>query len=164
MEKHFHLKNILLSLIEEIKKQDFLVYFRKMSILEIGKDEIVFGTVSAFMKDNIEAKFMNQILLATQKEFGETITKISFKVDSNIDNPSNTDCVDCTTFYKSTLKQVKKDEKLSYMSVTMQQKKSVNDRYALNNFIVGADNQLAFSACEAVSRNPGKSYNPLYIY
>lgn len=29
---------------------------------------------------------------------------------------------------------------------------------------MGADNQLAYSACEAVTKNPGKSYNPLYIY
>jgi len=40
----------------------------------------------------------------------------------------------------------------------------MNSRYSLSNFIVGPDSQLAYSACDAVSRNPGKSYNPLYIY
>lgn len=164
MQKHFHLKNILITIINEVKKQDFLVYFRKMSILEIDEKEIVFGTVSTFMKDNIEAKFTNTILLATQKELGDNIEKISFKVDSRIDNPSNSDSIDCTVFYKENQKQTKKDEKLSYTTLPMQQKRTVNDRYTLKNFIVGADNQLAFSACEAVTRNPGKSYNPLYIY
>jgi chromosomal replication initiator protein len=41
---------------------------------------------------------------------------------------------------------------------------SVNDRYTLDNFIVWPSNQLAYSASEAVVKNPGKSYNPLYIY
>jgi len=167
MEKHFHLKNILISLISDIKKQDFLVYFRKMSILEIDEDSVIYGSVSTFMKDNIEAKFFNTLLLATQKEFWDNIKSISLKVDAEIDNPSNADSIDCTQFYKQSQKQTKKEEKLSYSSIPMQQmqqKKGANDRYSLINFIVWADNQLAFSACEAVTRNPGKSYNPLYIY
>lgn len=40
----------------------------------------------------------------------------------------------------------------------------VYDRYTLDNFIVWPSNQLPFSACEVVVRNPWKSYNPLYIY
>ena len=35
MEKNYKVKNILSNLIKEIKKQDFLVYFRKISIVEI---------------------------------------------------------------------------------------------------------------------------------
>ena len=41
MEKYYRLKNILLSVIDDVKKQDFLVYFRKMSILEVNEKEIV---------------------------------------------------------------------------------------------------------------------------
>jgi chromosomal replication initiation ATPase DnaA len=36
----------------------------------------------------------------------------------------------------------------------MREKKNVNSRYSLSNFIVGPDSQLAFSACDAVSKNP----------
>ena len=164
MKKHYHLKNILSSIIEDVKKQDFLVYFRKMSILEIKKDRVVFWAVSSFMKDNLEAKFINKILLATQKELGEKIKTISIKVDSEIDTPSNSSTIDCTVFYKENHKQTKKQEKSSYGNVTIKSKKTVNERYTLNNYIVWPDNQLAYSACEAVSRNPWKSYNPLYIY
>jgi len=42
MDKYYKLKNILGNLTEVIKKQDFLVYFRKISILEITQDEVVF--------------------------------------------------------------------------------------------------------------------------
>jgi len=165
MEKHYKLKNILTHLIESVKKQDFLVYFRKISILEISDSHVVFGTVSSFMKDNLQAKFNTLVLEASQKELWKKITSISFLVDSSIDNPSNTNAVDCQEFYKETLKSNKIADKKSRNSVSpIEQKAGAHMRYTLNNFVVWADNQLAFSACEAVSKNPGKSYNPLYIY
>lgn len=166
MEKHYKLKNILTEIISSVKKQDFLVYFRKISIVEIKDTSIVFGTVSSFMKDNLEAKFYNTVLDAAKKEFWNQIETVEFVVDTTIDNPSNTNAVDCQSYYKESQKQAKQSEKKSRASVTGAAKTaaSANARYSLINFIVGADNQLAYSACEAVTKNPGKSYNPLYIY
>ncbi len=167
MEKHYRLKNILINIISDIKKQDFLVYFRKISILEINESSVVFWTVSWFMKDNLEAKFSDVIKKATSTELWENIKRISFLVDTNIDTPSNKDVIDCTVFYKEFVKWEKRQKKSSSVeeiSSSIQKKKNINNRYSLRNFVVWADNQLAYSACEAVSRNPWKSYNPLYIY
>lgn len=165
MEKHYRLKNILSTLIEDLKKQDFLVYFRKISIIDVTQSTVIFGTVSSFMRDNIQSKFYNELLKAAQAEFWPGITKIDCIIDENIDNPSNTNAVDCQKFYKENQKQVKKTEKSQKNSISQVEKKSNSfTRYSLGNFIVGADNQLAYSACEAVTRNPGRSYNPLYIY
>ncbi len=36
--------------------------------------------------------------------------------------------------------------------------------YLFENFVVGATNQLAYVTCLAVSGQPGKSYNPLFIH
>ncbi len=168
MQKQYKLKNIVINIIDTLKKQDFLVYFRKISILELNEKEIVFWVVSGFMKDNLEAKFYKEILNATQLESRE-IEKISFKIDENIENPSNTDVIDCWVFYKEVSKKSTKSKKTANSDNTSFQpntaaSKNVNERYNLKNFIVWADSQLAYSACEAVCRNPGKSYNPLYIY
>jgi chromosomal replication initiator protein len=37
-------------------------------------------------------------------------------------------------------------------------------RYTFETFVVGASNQFANAACLAVANNPGKVYNPLFIY
>ncbi len=37
-------------------------------------------------------------------------------------------------------------------------------KYTFENFIVGSSNQFANAACLAVANNPGKVYNPLFIY
>lgn len=36
--------------------------------------------------------------------------------------------------------------------------------YTFDNFVVGPCNRLAHASCVAVSKSPGKTYNPLYIY
>lgn len=166
MQKQFKLKNIVINLINTLKKQDYLVYFRKMSILELSEKEIVFWVVSSFMKDNLEAKFYKEVFDAAKLE-NRDLEIISFKIDDNIDNPSNTNVVDCANFYKEATK-TKKGKKswddFNNSNETVSANKSWNDRYNLANFVVWSDNQLAYSACEAVCRNPWKSYNPLYIY
>jgi chromosomal replication initiator protein len=40
----------------------------------------------------------------------------------------------------------------------------LNPKYTFKNFVVGASNQFAHAACMAVAEQPGKSYNPLFIY
>jgi chromosomal replication initiation ATPase DnaA len=118
------------------------------------------------MKDNLEAKFYNEVLAATKLENRE-IEKISFKIDNNIDNPSNTDVIDCATFLKEVSKSKKSKKNIEFnnpIDHKVVSSRTATERYNLKNFVVGTDNQLAFSACEAVCRNPGKAYNPLYIY
>ena len=163
MENIYKLKSIITNLTKEVKKQDFLVYFRKMSILEIKDNVITFGVESSFTKNNLEAKFIKQILSASQKEDNE-IVWVKLDIDDKIDIPSNTQVVDCTKYYKEATKTVKNSKKDKISNWPNTKIRSVNERYTLDKFIVGPDSQLAHSACEAVTKNPGKSYNPLYIY
>lgn len=41
---------------------------------------------------------------------------------------------------------------------------NLNPNYIFEDFVVGNKNQFAHAACVAVSNNPGKSYNPLFLY
>ncbi|MDO8734381.1 MAG: chromosomal replication initiator protein DnaA, partial [Elusimicrobiota bacterium] len=43
-------------------------------------------------------------------------------------------------------------------------KPKLNMRYIFNEFIVGSSNRFVQAAAWAVSQNPGKTYNPLFIY
>lgn len=40
----------------------------------------------------------------------------------------------------------------------------LNPRYTFNTFITGKSNQLAHAASQAVAENPGRVYNPLFLY
>jgi chromosomal replication initiator protein len=40
----------------------------------------------------------------------------------------------------------------------------LNPKYDFRAFIVGSGNELAYAACQAISKNPGTKYNPLFVY
>ncbi len=40
----------------------------------------------------------------------------------------------------------------------------INTRYTFDRLVVGASNRFAHASCEAVSKDPGKQFNPLFIY
>ena len=40
----------------------------------------------------------------------------------------------------------------------------LNVKYTFENFVVGANNKFAYAVAQAVAKDPGKQYNPLFIY
>ncbi len=61
--------------------------------------KIVFGVVSGFMKDNLEAKFHNEVFESSKLE-NPNLKTIEFKVDLNIDNLQILMIIDCANFFK----------------------------------------------------------------
>lgn len=63
---------------------------------------------------------------------------------------------------------LKKEEKIEEKKVVALKKtapyNNFNPKYTFEDFVVGASNQFANAACLAVATNPGKTYNPLFIY
>jgi chromosomal replication initiator protein DnaA len=49
-------------------------------------------------------------------------------------------------------------------SVTLTNRNPFDPKYTFNTFVIGSSNQFAHAACQAVSRQPGQSYNPLFIF
>jgi chromosomal replication initiator protein len=44
------------------------------------------------------------------------------------------------------------------------QKNGLNPHYRLDNYVMGNTNQLAFAIASAISAEPGKKYNPFFLY
>ena len=42
--------------------------------------------------------------------------------------------------------------------------KRISDRYTFTNFVTGPSNQLAAAAAQTVAENPGRAYNPLFVF
>lgn len=157
------LRDIVRELASTMRKQDFLTYLKKISILECNETSIVFGVVSSFMRDNLSHKFSAEVQTAVSK-VAPDIVSIDFRVDSNIDNPSNAHVIDCPAEYKEFTSKKKKEEVPGVEVIEGINGRIINSKYKLSNFIVGPSNQLAHAASEAVVRRPGSAYNPLYVY
>ncbi len=147
----------------KIRKQDFLTYFKKFSLLSVDEKSITIGVVSSFHRDNLIRKFYDDIKSAIQT-VAPSIETLDFVVDDTIDSRNEEEVIDARLLLKDTIKEQKKQQIEWVEIVDGLNSRVINDRYKLDNFIIGPSTQLAHAACEAVARKPGSSYNPLYIY
>lgn len=49
-------------------------------------------------------------------------------------------------------------------AATHRQDAMLNGKYTFETFVVGKSNQFAHAVCQAVAKNPGTQYNPVFIY
>jgi chromosomal replication initiator protein len=158
-----HLETAVKHMSQNIRKQDFLTYFKKFSLMASDMTSVTLGVVSSFHKDNLSKKFYDEIKTAIIA-VAPRIEVVDFAVDDRIDIRPTTEVIDCRLVQKNTEKQTKNEQINGVEIVEGVNSRLVSDRYQLGNFIVGPSTQLAHAACEAVARKPGSSYNPLYLY
>jgi chromosomal replication initiator protein len=157
-----HLEEALKDISQKIRKQDFLTYFKKFSLLSVDTTSITIWVISSFHKDNLTKKFAPDILAAL-KEKNNSLESFVFEIDDTIDSRIDW-VIDCRALHKIGEKQTKKEQVEGVEIVDGINSRLISDRYKLDNFIIGPSTQLAHAACEAVARRPGSSYNPLYLY
>jgi chromosomal replication initiator protein len=56
------------------------------------------------------------------------------------------------------------DNVLPLKNLYVDKKDNLNPRYTFESFVVGSFNELAYSAAQAIVKNPGHNYNPFFIY
>ena len=114
----------------------FETWFKPVALQEEKEDEIVLKVPSQFVKDWLETKYLSLI----QTTFSELLSKeikVSFIVEERKNEPQQNIVINNVILYR---------------------------QYTFENFVVGNSNRLAYAATTAVANNPGRTYNPLYIY
>lgn len=153
------LQNFCQLLTESLRKQDFLTYFQKISLVSSSEGLLTLGVVSEFIRDNMSFRFSDAIQVAAKKIWTD-VERVEIVVDQNIENPSYTQVIDCRKVFRG----VQTKERKEPTQINNQGKEVFSSRFDLNHFVVGPSNQLAYSACDAVVRKPGANYNPLFLY
>lgn len=118
-----------------IRKQDFLTYFKKFSLVSATETSIVLGVISSFHKDNLSKKFYNEIKNAITQIVPQ-IEAVDFSVDEQIDVKDKNEVIDCRMLLKDSEKQTKKEQSEGVEIVEGINSRLVNDRYRLDNFII----------------------------
>lgn len=157
------LQKVVALLSVEVRKQDFLTYFKKFSLLSTTENSITLGVISAFHRDNLTRKFLTDIEKAVHS-IHPHIEKVEIIIDDVIESRDTLTVIDCRLTQKESEKITKNQQVHGIEIVEGLNSRLTNDRYKLDNFIIGPGTQLAHAACEAVVRKPWSSYNPLYIY
>ncbi len=152
-----------------IMKAHFITWFENTIVLGNENGVVTVGVPSEYAFNWISDKYAIKILQALQEQ-DSLITEIKFEVHARFAQEGNTEAVKIKNVFSDDLdKKVRKARMQNEVRVSKGKdgvvfSKMLNQRYRLNNFIVGKENRLPHAACLAVSNSPGGIYNPLYVY
>ncbi|MBU0647829.1 chromosomal replication initiator protein DnaA, partial [Patescibacteria group bacterium] len=131
-------------------KANFTTWLKNTAYLDYDDDVLVIGVANIFTKEWLENKYHEEIL-KTCRTVSPTLKSILYKVSSSKKEESE--------FKKIKIKNAPDEEAPTTTSF-----EKPSSRYTFGNFVVGGNNRLAHAAALAVAKNPGGSYNPLFLY
>ncbi len=146
--------NIVLSELElSLSKANFKTWFQDtyISQLQDNGETVIVGVPNNFSKNWLEKKYHKSILDALQGATDNKVKKIIYKVET-------------VTSAKEPGPEIIDIDKLVPEKVSETNGHGLNVRYTFKNFVVGKGSELAYAACQAIVKQPGKKYNPLFIY
>ena len=151
-------KNALAEIEQQISTANFSTWFQDTSLLSTEDGEIKIGVKNSFYVKQLRNRYLDLIKTALENN-NITVNNIDFEVQSGTKpkvRPREITPTD--TVVKSHIKKVKTE-------LTNQPTNTgLNNKYTLDNFVVGSNNDLAVSAARSIIDSPGDRYNPFFLY
>lgn len=101
-----HLEKSVEIMSKEIRKQDFLTYFKRFSLIASTDTSVTIGVISSFHQDNLSKKFYTEIKTAI-KSIVPSIEVVDFVVDDTIDMRAIDEVIDCRDTQRISEKKTK---------------------------------------------------------
>ncbi len=130
----------------KVSEEHFNTWFQPLKIekIDFEKESITLSAPNNFFVDWINQNFSSII--------AETLFEI-FQQELSLD-----------FIIKKPASIKKENTRIQNKGTTKTFTKNLNEKYTFDKFVIGQFNQFAHAAAFAVAKNPGKSYNPLFIY
>ena len=148
-----------------LSRANFETWFRNTFIYDYKKGVFTIGVPSIFYEGFLKKHYLKDITKALQNQSEEPILGIKFKIA--VPSPEQLIILEKNKVIHRAVDNVIEKPVEKIVTVTTQslpKNSSLNEDYRFESFVVGPSNQVAHAAAMAVAKNPGKMYNPLYIY
>ncbi len=129
------------------------MYIRQITPLRLENDIIYCSVPSTTLCSAIQQNFLPLISAALK----EITNNNNIQVELNIKNHNSLDVPKETYKTKSLFSEDEKSKDASFES-------NINKKQRFETFVVGNSNRFATAAAQAVAKDPGNVYNPLFIY
>jgi chromosomal replication initiator protein len=135
----------------------FKTWFMGTHLISNEDGHLIIGVPNIFNRDRLEGQFAKQVREALD-HISPDIKTIEYKVGAQ---PAKVTTKPVTSANKPAAQQ-----QISLPTATGAKAASnnLNSRYTLESFVVGSSNDFAYAAAQAVAKNPGTKYNPLFMY
>ena len=138
---------------KEISELDRSLWFNNISYVSSREELITLSVSSDFVKEQVILKFntaiLDKLLQLSGSEIGIEYIIVSSD-NSNITESESHEIIE-NNLNKQKIIKPKRESQLSHS-------------YSFENFVIGDNNSFAVNACIAISKNPGKTYNPCLLY
>lgn len=160
LDKNKIWKDALESIKVSVSPAIFSTWFSQTHIADIQKEGnrfvVQIGCNSPFVKSTLETRYFG-LVQDTLSKVLESPADLTFIVKENPIGKENKSKEVFSPLFET---QKNKNEELAN---TFKYSK-IKAGFTFDNFAVSSSNQMAWAAAEAVSKNPGSAYNPLFVW
>ncbi len=154
---------------DEISPVGYKTYVEVMVPRIVDNNTLCFLSPSNYHIDICKKRYLdlieNTLAFLTKKSYNITFEAKEMIPDSNTEAQESTSplynekATNDKTNIQSSVENTQHVEEKRTKEIA-----GLNPRYTFENFIIGSNNRFAHAAAVAVFENPGKKYNPLFIY
>ena len=137
-------QNILDKLEENINPQSFKTWFSDTRLVDMNDRELMIRVATQFSANYLNLNYKEILSEISYGLYGRKYD-VQFITQPHRNHNEEKDVQDYSN------KRVSANVRL-------------NERYTFDEFVVGKNNNFAYSAAKAVAESPGYTYNPLFIY
>ena len=152
-------KNVLAEIEQQISAANFSTWFQDTNLISTENGDIKIGVKNSFYVKQLRARYIQLISTALNNN-NIAVTNIDFEVQSNPKTKPRSREVIKDNSVKNRLKTIKVPNK----STQETHNNGLNNKYTLENFIIGSNNELAVAAAKSIINTPGTRYNPFFLY
>jgi chromosomal replication initiator protein len=136
-------------------KANFGTWFKNTYIHKNEEGIIYLSAPNTFVKDWLRNKY-HKFILKALRDISPEVRNLEYIIIRKDDKTTPTE--------DSSQKNLTTTTDLGLNDLYINKDSNLNPKYTFDNFVVGPFNEIAYAAAQAVTKNPGMNYNPLYIY
>ena len=149
-------QNVLKEINDELSSLAFDTWFDQVRLIELKDGVAIIEVPMSIHKKHLSDNYAELIKESLNKVTG-TYFELKFYLPDEVIREKE----------KNKEKEKEKEKNIDVSANTARnykEKSNLNAKYNFENFIVGNSNKFAQAAALSVAENPGKMYNPLFIY
>ncbi len=146
-------ENALKIIKDDLSSLSFTTWFEELKLIELKEGTAIFQVPMAIHKKQLNNNYYDII----QKAFNQ-VTGTNFELEFLLE-----DEIQARKEKERPKEEENKQEELG-VPQSFVNKSNLKSNYTFDNFVVGNSNKFAQAAALSVAENPGKMYNPLFLY
>lgn len=160
IEANISWKNILAEIEVEVGSHLYKMHLKNSRLISFENNLAVVEVSNIASQQTITTRFLNKIIAAIERQ--NNLQGVSVEIITSKE-PISTKVEQ--TLFDTDKPIIKRELKTTYEEPSFDyQKAHLSTKYTFNTFVVGSTNNFAHAAALGVVKNPGKEYNPFFLY